>query len=452
MTPPSGEQPAFLQRLSDAAGAASVFVDEQVTTEHAVDGLTPAVVVSASSAEQISEVIKLGNEFGKSIVPRGSGTKQSSGPRLTGADVVISLKQLNKMVELDASNFSIQVEAGTVNADLQKKLAEEGLSLPFDPFCMETSTIGGELATNASGPLRAAYGTARDIFLGVTAVTPTGDIIRTGGKTMKNVAGIDLCKLLIGSWGTLGIITDAVIRVLPQAEASRSLLIAFSRAEDAFQVVSRLLVSKLTPVSVEMMDGATGRYLETAGGPSLGENDVLLMINVDGNREDVERHQKDIGVIAGEGGARRTVVLEDAKASKSKDVYRRTHQSLFAGPAVVRGKASVPLSNQGEMFRAIRETAAKQGLAAGVTVHGYNGILYARFDENEADPSAVISELKETAAGLGGFFIVDFAAPRFRENGTVLPPRDDYKIMRSLKEQFDPRNVLNPGKLVWGRV
>lgn len=453
MTPsPSAEQQTFLQRLSETVGVTSVSTEEEVTAEHAVDGLTPAAVVFASSAEQISKSVKLGNEFGKAIVPRGSGTKQSSGPRLTGADVVIDLKSMHKTIELDASNFSVQVEAGTVNAELQKRLAEEGLSLPFDPFCMETSTIGGELATNASGPLRAAYGTARDIFLGVTAVSPTGDIIRTGGKTMKNVAGIDLCKLLIGSWGTLGIITDAVMRVLPRAEASRSLLLAFSSAEDAFRVISRLLVSKLTPVSVELMDGATGSHLEASGGPSPGENDVLLMINIDGNREDVERHQKDICALAGETGARQTSVLKDTEASSIQDAYRRTHRSLFSGPSVVSGKASVPLSNQGEMFRAIRETAAKQGMAAGVTVHGYNGILYTCFDENGTDPAAVISTLKETAAGLEGFFIVDSAAPRFRENGNVFPPRDDYKIMRSLKKQFDPRNVLNPGKLVGGSV
>ncbi len=451
MTPAlSEEQSAFSQRLTDIAGRTGVSTDERVTAEHTVDGLKPFVVVFASSAEQISQVVKAGNQFEKTIVPWGSGSKQSVGPCLARADAVLSLKPMNKIIELDVGNYTVQVEAGMVNRDLHRHLAEQGLSLPFDPFCMETSTIGGELATNVSGPSRAAYGTARDIVLGITAVSPTGDIIRTGGKTMKNVAGLDLCKLLIGSQGTLGIITDTVMRIFPRAEVNRSLLLTFPDAEDAFQVVSRLLASKLTPVSVELVDGIVGNHLESAGGPSLEENGVLLMISISGSREDAERHQKEISTLAEENKVGRTVVLDDNEVNGIENAYRQAHQSMFTGASVVRGKVSVPLSRQGEMFRAIKETGDKYGLPVAVTVHGYNGILYTRFDAGAADAPAIINDLNGAAAGLDGFFMVEAAPLHLRKNGAVLPPRSDYKLMRLLKNSFDPRNILNPGKLVGG--
>ncbi len=451
MTPAfSAEQSAFSQRLTEIVGSASVSTDERVTAEHTVDGLKPFVVVFASSAEQVSQVVKAGNQFEKTIVPWGSGSRQSVGPCLARADAVISLKPMNKIIELDVGNYTVQVEAGMVNRDLHRQLAEQGLFLPFDPFCTETSTIGGELATNVSGPSRAAYGTARDIVLGITAVSPTGDIIHTGGKTMKNVAGIDLGKLLIGSQGTLGIITDTVMRIFPQAEVNRSLLLAFPDAEDAFQVVSRLLASKLTPGSVELVDRLVGHHLEPAGGPPLEENDVLLMVSISGSREDAERHQKDISTLAEENKVDSTVILDGTEVNGIENAYHQAHQSLFTSPSVVQGKASVPLSKQGEMFRAIKKTGSKYGVPVGVTVHGYNGILYTRFDASVADPSGIINDLNGTAAGLDGFFMVEAAPLQFRKNGAVLPPRSDYKLMRLLKNSLDPRNILNPGKLVGG--
>ena len=444
------EESAFIRRLTEIAGSAGVATSDQVTAEHTVDGLKPSVVVFAASAEQVAQVVKAGNRFGKTIVPWGSGSKQSMGNCLSGVDAVISLKPMNKIIELDAGNYTLQVEAGIANRDLHRQLAEQGLSLPFDPFCTETSTIGGELATNVNGPSRAAYGTARDIVLGITAVSPTGDIIHTGGKTMKNVAGIDLCKLLIGSQGTLGIITDAVMRILPQAEVNRSLLLAFPNVEDAFQVVSRLLLSKLTPISVELVDGIVGHFLEPAGGPPVAENGVLLMVSISGSREDAARHQKDISALAEENKVGRAVILDGAEVNVIENAYRQAHQSLFAGASVVQGKASVPLSRQGEMFRAIKQTGDKYGVPVAVTVHGYNGIFYTRFDAGTADAPAIINDLNGAAAVLDGFFMVEAAPLQFRKNGVMLPPRSDYKLMRLMKNSFDPRNILNPGKLVGG--
>jgi glycolate oxidase len=266
---------------------------------------------------------------------------------------------------------------------------------------------------------------------------------------MKNVAGIDLCKLLIGSWGTLGIITDAVMRIFPIPEVSQSVLLTFAGIEDAFNFVSQLLVSKLTPSSVELLDRMTAGKLESSGAPPLEENGVLLMTRISGSREDVERHRKEINLIAGANKVLRTATLEGDEATRLWQAYSGLHGTIMGSQAtIVKGKASVPLSRQGEMFRAIKEVGVKSGVAIGITVHGYNGILYSYIDTGDADPVGIINDLSRAATGLGGFFIVEFAPLEVRKNGLVLPPRNDYRFMQSVKTAFDPGNILNPGKLV----
>jgi glycolate oxidase len=161
---------------------------------------------------------------------------------------------MKQISDLDTGNSTVRVEAGITNNELQKELAHYKLCFPLDPLFSDTSTIGGELATNDSGPRRFMYGTARDLVLGLTVVTPTGEIIHPGGKTMKNVAGLDLCKLFIGSWGTLGVITEAILRLFPLPEVGQSLWLTFPTADEAFRLVNRLLNSKLTPAAIELVD------------------------------------------------------------------------------------------------------------------------------------------------------------------------------------------------------
>ncbi len=443
----SSEKQTFFRKLAEIAGAENVLTDDHSRERYRADGLSPAAVVFASTTEQVSQIVRAGNQSRMSIVPWGGGSKQEAGPCLSAADVILCLKNMSNIIELDASNFTALVEAGVTNGHLQQSLAAQGLLFPLDPPFMERSTLGGTLATNASGPLRAAYGTARDLVLGITAVTPGGDIIHTGGKTMKNVAGLDLCKLLIGSWGTLGVITEAVLRLFPLPEASQTLCLTFSGAEDAFSLVTHLLNSALLPTSVELADNAVGNVL----GSPLAEEEVLLLVNVEGSTETIERQHKEISAVAKSNKVRTVTAIEGEKATRFWNTYRAAHRSLLsATPDAVQGKASVPLSKLGEMFGAIKQIGSRHGVKTSIRAHCYNGILYAYIADGKSGAADIVGDLRGAAAGLGGYFTVEAAPLEVRKSVAAFPHREDYFLMKRLKTELDPNNILNPGKSAGG--
>ena len=438
-------------RLAEIVGPERVMTDKQETASFAVNGMVPGAVVFPTTTEQISQIVKLANQFGTAIIPWGSGSKQAVGPGVSAADVVLCLKHMGQIVDLDLGNSTVKVEAGIVNSELQGKLSAHKLFFPLDPPYMETSTIGGEIATNASGARRFSYGTGRDLVLGVTAVTPTGDIIHAGGKTMKNVAGLDLTKMFIGSWGTLGIITEAVLRLFPVPKVRNSMWLTFSNPEDAFRAVSQLLDSVLTPGSIELIDGVAGRNLEY--GPRLEGDGVLLMVNIEGDRETVARHLKEISTITEANQVRNMVTVEGEVASRAWSAWRKAHQSMLsADPATVQGKASVPISKLGDMYQAAKEAGNRHGVSIGITAHCGNGILYPYFTAGEADTTHIIGDLRQAAEDLGGFFIVEAAPVSVRKNMEFLSHRSDYPLMKRLKRAFDPNNILNPGQVIGGPV
>ncbi len=445
------EKQAFYQKLGKIAGAENVLTGEKATAPFTADGFTPQAIVCPASNKQIASIIREANESRVTIVPWGGGSKQQVGPCLEAAETVLCLKNMNQIIELDASNFTVQVQAGIVNGELQKQLAEKNLFFPVDPLYAERSTIGGEIAASANGPRRIMYGLIRDLVLGVTAVTPTGDITHTGGKTMKNVAGFDLCRMYIGSWGTLGVITEAVLRLFPLPEASTGLYITFPDPEDAFRMVGQLLNSPLNPSAIELVDAVAGVEVAEAIGSSLNNGEVLLIANSEGVKDDVMRHQKEIKTLAEANKAKATIILEGEKASRAWAAYRGIHEAMLgASPSALQGKASVPISKLGDMAQQVKKISARQGVAIGVTAHCGNGILYTYLSDESGKLVRIADELKQAAASLGGFFLIESAPLSFRKEADMLPPRNDYPLMRRLKTEFDPNNILNPGRLAGG--
>jgi glycolate oxidase len=294
------------------------------------------------------------------------------------------------------------------------------------------------------------YGNPRDLVLGLTVVTPTGDIVHPGGKTMKNVAGIDLVKMFVGSAGTLGIITEAVLRLFPLPETDKTVCLNFSGAESAFRLVNKILTSVLTPGAIELADSTASRYMPS--GSSMKDGEIRMMIQVEGSREIVERHLKEISNLAKAEGASSQDISEGDKAKSAWDSYRGIHAGFYSKyPAGFKGKASVPILKSKEMFTAVKEIGARNQLEIGIQVHAGNGIFSLYVPSGNDNPAKVAGELQEAASRLGGLFIFEMAPLEFRKNSPLKYDSSALNIMRQMKTALDPNNILNPGKLVGGQ-
>jgi glycolate oxidase subunit GlcD len=443
---------AFYEKLIEIVGEENLQSGDQVDSIYKTDGLAPGLVVFASDTEQVSHIIKAANRYQKTIVIRGRGSKQNQGRCITACDAVLCLKNFNQVLDLDRGNSTVRVGAGIGHADLQKQLAPYHLFFPLDPFSGENATIGGDLATADSGPGRLMYGNARDLVLGLTVVTPEGEILHPGGKTMKNVAGLDLCKMFVGSWGTLGVITEAVLRLFPVPEVKKGCGLVFPGAENAFRLVNRILNSKLTPGSMELIDRSAGRYMESDFIPLLKEDEMLLLIGLEGSSEVVERQLKDIYALAQEQGVTLKLTLEGAKSDLVWKAYRKTG-ALFINkhPAAFTAKASAPIMKSEEMEKAAKEIGKRHKLEIGIQAHGGNGILYLYVPTAKEDAVSVFQELEQAARGLGGIMTLETAPLQVRENKNTWSSPNAYALMGRLKSALDPHNILNPGKMIGGQ-
>ncbi|MDP2268867.1 MAG: FAD-binding oxidoreductase, partial [Deltaproteobacteria bacterium] len=276
--------------LKGIVGESNVMQEADRLHAYAVDGLAPQAIVCPGSAAEISSLLHYANSEKLAIVPRGSGTKMAAGGVPQKIDLVLSTVRLDRIVEYDIANLSLTIEAGLTLADVQKRLTGEkrGYFLPLDPPYSEKATIGGVIAANASGPKRYIYGSARDLLLGLKAVTPTGDIVSFGGKTVKNVSGYDMTKLMIGSWGGLGVITEITTKLLPLPEASATVLLSFETPPAAGLFIRKIIHSILLPSAVEL--------LESKAAARLGEKaKYLAAFSLEGVPEAVERQIAAIG-------------------------------------------------------------------------------------------------------------------------------------------------------------
>ena len=436
--------------LVEILGADNVLADPHKLAAYQIDERPPSLAVFPSCTDHICQVVRAANRDEVPIIPWGNGSKQALGLPLARTGIVLSLKQMNHILELDASNLTAEVEAGINHAELQRELAKHSLCFPLEPEDVASATIGGSLAANSSGPGRLAHGTARDLVLGVTVVTPLGEVIHAGIKTMKNVAGYDLRKLFLGSWGTLGVITKAILKLSYLPEDHKTLLLRFSNIEDALQVVSHISNSFLRPESMELIDAEAARRLESKAGFNLQKGEFLLLIGVAGSREETERQIADIRALAQVNNVRAISVLLGTEEEKAWANQRQIQ--LYLAPGMVRGKAVVPSNKIGDMFQVIQEAATRHRLQVGITGRAGSGILYPRLftEEHNArnnEIPAAIADLVQGADKLGGFFLVESGPPEIRQAYDLVSQRSDYELMRRLKRTFDPNNIFNPGKV-----
>jgi glycolate oxidase FAD binding subunit len=435
----------LVSALNGIIGEPNVIQDPDRLKAYAVDGLAPKAVVIPGSVEEVSRLLAYAYLEKLAVVPRGNGTKMAAGGIPGKIDLVLSMLRIHRITEHDIPNLSLSVEAGITLAEVQKKLAGTGKGsfLPLDPPYSEQATIGGIIATNSSGPRRYLYGSARDLLLGLKAVSPNGDVVAFGGKTVKNVSGYDMTKLMIGSWGALGVITEITTKLLPLPEASATLLVSFGDLAKAGSLTRKILHSVLLPSAMELMDGrAAGRLGEKAR--------YLVAFSLEGVREAVDRQVAEIGDIAKKEGAVDTKVLW---GEEDRIFWRRVRDFALDSAASIILRSNFVISKQVEILGNYEKMAQAAGVDCALIGHAGNGILTSYildYGAAKIDPVVdLIGKFTDEAAKHEGNLVVEFSPRDLKERVSVWGrPRSDEVVMRRLKETVDPGGVLNPGRFV----
>jgi FAD/FMN-containing dehydrogenase len=440
--------------LVEIVGKDKVLTDSHKLAAYQVDEKLPHLAVFPANTEQVCQVIKTANRYTVPLISWGNGSKQAQGPPLTKIGAVLSLKNMNRLLELDTPNLTAKVEAGMNHAELQRELAKHGLLFPLEPAEIESATIGGSLSTNSNGPRRLLYGTTRDLVLGITAVTPTGEVVHVGGKTMKNVAGYDLRKLFLGSWGTLGVITEAILRLFYLPEEHKTMLLKFQNIENLSQLVRQISDSFLRPESMELIDAITTQSLEPEANFKLRAGELCLLIGLAGTKEVVDRHITEIQILASANNAEIVTVLSGIEEKEIWVNQRHIQRSLsYPDSGTIKGKAVVPSHRMEDMYQDIQQAAIRHGFQAGITGHAGNGILYPTLSsknhhKQNNEMLALVADLIQRANTLGGFFMVESGPPEIRQAYDFISQRSDYGLMKRLKQALDPQSILNPGKVI----
>lgn len=444
MTKPNGHR--IVEQLTEVVGP--THLSFEFPASMALDGLHPGYMVSPATPAETAQVLNLANCEKLGVLPCGNGTKFGLGSIPRAGDVVLSLGRLNRIVDYDAPNLTVTVEAGVTLGELERVLGSQGNFLPLDaPFV--DSTVGGVIATNSSGPKRLLYGSARDLTLGVRAVLPSGDTVRFGGKVMKNVAGYDMTKLLIGSFGSLGVVTEATFRLLPLPEMEMTLVLSFDSLESSARAVKALLASQLVPSAIELVN-ATG--WQCVSQPGEGYH---LVVDLEGFHEAVDRQIADLTRLAKGEGANKIEIFEGDDQRRMWSRLRDFSRSALKNNALVVGlKIGVPISCLEEIFQFAEKKAIECGLDCAVLAHAGNGILHPFIGgAQESLPVMVgaIQEIQFAAEKTGGSAIVEWAPWAVKKQVAVWgEPRPDWSLMRCLKAELDPNGILNPGRFVGG--
>jgi glycolate oxidase len=424
-----------------------------ITIERAL----PSAVVFPNSQEDVQKLVKICYEEEIPIFPRGAGSGLTGGavPTLEKG-VVVSFERMNRF-QVDVDNATAVVEPGVITYEFQREVERFGLFYPPDPSSFKYSTIGGNIAENAGGPRCLKYGVTREYVLGLTAVIKEGEVIKTGNPVIKDVAGYDITKLFVGSEGTLGLITSAVLKLIPKPKARGTALILFKNLEDVGRVVAKIMTSGIFPSALEFMDRDAIRAVEEFKPVGLPKDvSALLLVEVDGSPQSVKEDIKAVEELAKAMGLE-VKVAEDEESAEKLWTARKS-----LGPALgnlrtgkINEDVVVPRVYLSEAIRDYRKVAEKYGLLMAIFGHIGDGNLHVNLlydkknKEEEERAERAVDEIFEITLRYNGSIT--------GEHGVGLTKRKflEYQfgpvgmeILRGIKKVFDPKNLFNPGKVI----
>ena len=425
------------RQLASVLGADAVTNEPSLLASHAVDGTPPAAICAPETAEQVAAALRICSEVEAAVTPWGGGTAIGIGNLPRHFDVVLGLNRLRRVVEHDDANLTLTVQSGISLLKLQESAANQKQFLPFDAPQPSRATVGGTIAANLNGPRRSSYGAVRDLVIGMKAALASGEQIKAGGKVVKNVAGYDMCKLFVGSLGTLGVITEATLRMSPVPETAATLL-ATGIPLSVTDLANQLARSQLTPTAVFVSNFQTNKTGDAA--PSAWQ----LAVWSEGFEENVARHLHDVETM-GERTGLKLEWLRDKSHEQYWDEIRdfplRSERLIF--------RVTVPRAAVTDTMKAIAEWGTGDFHPA-IISDAAVGTIWVAAAANRASVEQFPNLI--TLARERGGHAVTFAGPLSCKQGVdvwgLSPP--GVSLMREIKRQFDPKGILNPGRFLGG--
>ncbi len=421
---------------------------------------TPSLVALPSSSEQVQHLLKLCHEFNIAVVARGSGTGTAGAAVPLQNAVVLSTERLNKIVRIDPDNRAMVVQPGVTNSEVQQAAAEHGFFWPPDPTSTAVCTIGGNLACNAAGPHAVKYGTPRENVLGLKAVTADGRLLKTGSYTTKGVVGYDLTRLLIGSEGTLAVITEATLKLTPLPEKRITLRALYSDMSSAAKAVSAIMAQPVTPSTLEFMDGQALTMIRNARETDLPEEaQALLMIEVDGSSASIEQDAQKVADSANLDGCIEVMVADTPEKVEALWALRKALSPTLrtVAPKKINEDVVVPVSCMPELIDGLQQLGESHNITIVNFGHAGNGNIHvnllvnpddseemARADACLSEVFTLVLKLDGTLSGEHGIGMVKREFVELEIDSVTL------ELMQRIKQQFDPKGILNPGKKLPG--
>jgi glycolate oxidase subunit GlcD len=447
------------RRISHALGNNCIVKnqDEVVTYSKDASGLSylPELVVRAQETGQIQRLMRLANEYKFPVIPRGGGSGLAGGCLPVLGGVVLSLEKLNRIISIDTQDLIAQVQPGVITKDLRDAVQQKKLFFPPDPAGMDQSTIGGNAATNAAGPSCVKYGTTKDYILGLEAVLPSGRIINAGTRTRKGVVGYDLTQLLVGSEGTLGIITGLILKLIPCPVAVSTMTAVFSDLRSAMQAVTQILNRGHLPSAIEFLDAKCFLLVKDVLPFQVpGETCTLLIIEVDGDPDQTKRDIKTIGRILKEVGA--THLLPAFNKKEREDIWNvrrqvslRIHDkyALYIPEDVV-----VPIGKIPTLVAELPKLEAEYGFDIYAFGHAGDGNIHLNItaqhqdnmDRVEMGVEAILARVIQMGGTISGEHGIGQAKKRYL---SMELSAESIRLQTEIKKVFDPNMILNPSKI-----
>jgi glycolate oxidase len=458
--------PEILSELEIIVGPSYLFTDEATRKLYGHDetedlNFPPNVVVKPSNTEEVAQILKISNTYKIPTVPIGARTGLSGGALSIFGGIGISMERFNKIIEIDEQNLQVTTEPGVITQVLREAVAEKGLLYPVDPSSMGSCWIGGNIAENSGGARALKYGVTKDYVLNLELVLPTGEVIWTGANTLKNSTGYNLTQLMVGSEGTLGIVTKIVLQLIPQNKHNVLLLVPFYKAEQACEAVSAIFRAGIVPSALEFMErDAIDWTLKFVDGLNVTVNDNIqahLLIEVDGNYPEVLMQEAEQILTVVEQFEIDEVLFADTEEQKNAlwKMRRSVAEAVKANSIYKEEDTVVPRYELPKLLKGIKEIGNKYGFQSVCYGHAGDGNLHVNIikgtmtDDNwKTEVPKGIREIFELTVSLKGTLSGEHGIGLVQKNYMDIAfSKVHLELMERIKAVFDPNNILNPGKI-----